>query len=57
MIQHETHAQALAAAKIVAMMLECRGLHDVHIKERPGEGFLVVAEGRHVEMHKYAVEF
>lgn len=57
MIQHETYAQALVAAKIVAVMLECRGLHDVHIKERPGEGFLVVAEGRHVEMHKYAVEF
>ena len=57
MIQHETYAQARTAAQLAAMMLEFKGVHDVHVRERPGEGFVIVAEGRLVEMHRYAAKF
>lgn len=57
MIQHDTYAQARTAAKLSAMVLEFKGMHDVFVKEHPGQGFVVVAEGRSVEMHRYAAKF
>lgn len=57
MIQHKTYAQAKMAAQLAAMVLEFKGMHDVHVRERPGEGFVLMAEGRALEMHRYVTKF